>query len=559
MFATVARSAQRERVEPGPEELDELVDDALLAQHLRDRQHEVGRRHALAQRAGQPHADHPRRQHVDGLAEHHRLGLDAADAPADDAEPVDHRRVRVGPDDAVGEGDRPPVDERGRPRPAPGTRGSPGGRCPSRAARRGSGGTPSGPTSGTGSARRCAANSISTFFASASAVPNASTCTLWSITRSTGTRGLIFVGSPPSRFMASRMAARSTMQGTPVKSWRTTRDGDEGHLDGVGRLRVPAREAEHVLLGDREAVLVAQRGLEDHADRVGEAVHARDAGLRRARRGGRRPPGRPGSRGWNGRRTGSSRGSWGGSREGRWGRGWARGGGASKVRGASEGASFGRGPRRPPESEGKDRAPSRGPADRIERESHDLPRVPAPAPPRRRDPRRGPGRRAREHRRLPLRRRVGAGEQAAGRAAPRREPGGQRDRRVLLPEGPRERGRRDEGRPPPRRRRLPRDPPHEDAQRDDAGRLPGAPADRGEGDRRDRAVPALPRRGRDHEGAAGHRDRRPRLPLHGDGGRADPGRGRLPAGDGRHPAHEHRGGRALRRPDRRPRELPAAR
>ena len=34
------------------------------------------------------------------------LGLDAADAPAEDAEPVDHRRVRVGADERVGIGDR---------------------------------------------------------------------------------------------------------------------------------------------------------------------------------------------------------------------------------------------------------------------------------------------------------------------------------------------------------------------------------------------------------------------------------------------------------------------
>jgi hypothetical protein len=38
----------------------------------------------------------------DGLAEHAGLGLNPADAPADDAEAVDHRRVRVGADEGVG-------------------------------------------------------------------------------------------------------------------------------------------------------------------------------------------------------------------------------------------------------------------------------------------------------------------------------------------------------------------------------------------------------------------------------------------------------------------------
>src|SRR5437762_12810999 len=48
------------------------------------------------------HADAVRRQKVDRFTKHSRLGLDAADAPSDDAESIDHRRVRVGTDDRVG-------------------------------------------------------------------------------------------------------------------------------------------------------------------------------------------------------------------------------------------------------------------------------------------------------------------------------------------------------------------------------------------------------------------------------------------------------------------------
>ena len=40
------------------------------------------------------------REHVDRLAEHAGLGLDAADAPADDAQAVDHGGVAVGADEA---------------------------------------------------------------------------------------------------------------------------------------------------------------------------------------------------------------------------------------------------------------------------------------------------------------------------------------------------------------------------------------------------------------------------------------------------------------------------
>ena len=45
------------------------------------------------------------------------------------------------------------------------------------------------------------------------------------MTISAGESGLIFCGSPPISAMASRIVARSTMQGTPVKSCITTRAG----------------------------------------------------------------------------------------------------------------------------------------------------------------------------------------------------------------------------------------------------------------------------------------------------------------------------------------------
>ena len=54
---------------------------------------------------------------------------------------------------------------------------------------------------------------------------NSSTCTEWSITSSTGISGLIAPGSPPWSRIASRIAARSTTHGTPVKSCSSTRAG----------------------------------------------------------------------------------------------------------------------------------------------------------------------------------------------------------------------------------------------------------------------------------------------------------------------------------------------
>ena len=45
------------------------------------------------------------------------------------------------------------------------------------------------------------------------------------MTSSAGASGLTFSGSPPSWVTASRMVARSTMHGTPVKSCMITRAG----------------------------------------------------------------------------------------------------------------------------------------------------------------------------------------------------------------------------------------------------------------------------------------------------------------------------------------------
>ena len=68
----------------------------------------------------------------------------------------------------------------------------------------------------------------------ASGSANESTCTEWSMTRSTGTRGLMASGSPPLRAIALRSAARSTTAGTPVKSCSSTRAGVYGISTSAG-------------------------------------------------------------------------------------------------------------------------------------------------------------------------------------------------------------------------------------------------------------------------------------------------------------------------------------
>nr|GFD52665.1 hypothetical protein [Tanacetum cinerariifolium] len=89
---------ERHRGEARAEELDEAADHALGAEHLGDGEHQIGRGDALGKRAGELEADHLGDQHADRLAEHRRFRLDAADAPAEHAEAVDHGGVAVGAD-----------------------------------------------------------------------------------------------------------------------------------------------------------------------------------------------------------------------------------------------------------------------------------------------------------------------------------------------------------------------------------------------------------------------------------------------------------------------------
>ena len=85
-------------------ELDELADHALLAKDLGDGQHQIGGGAACPQLAGEAHTDDFRNQHGNGLAEHGRFRLDAADAPAQHRKPIDHGGMGIGPHQCVGIG-----------------------------------------------------------------------------------------------------------------------------------------------------------------------------------------------------------------------------------------------------------------------------------------------------------------------------------------------------------------------------------------------------------------------------------------------------------------------
>ena len=84
------------------EKFDELTDNTALAQHLGDGEHEVRCRNAFLELARELYANDFRQQHGIWLPEHGRLGLDAANAPAEHGEAVDHSGVGIGTKDRVG-------------------------------------------------------------------------------------------------------------------------------------------------------------------------------------------------------------------------------------------------------------------------------------------------------------------------------------------------------------------------------------------------------------------------------------------------------------------------
>ncbi len=87
---------QRQRSGACAVKFNKLPDHLLRAQHLGDVQCEIRGGNAFAQRAGHMHADDFGREEVDRLAEHAGFRFNAANAPTDDTEAVDHRRVGVG-------------------------------------------------------------------------------------------------------------------------------------------------------------------------------------------------------------------------------------------------------------------------------------------------------------------------------------------------------------------------------------------------------------------------------------------------------------------------------
>ena len=114
------------------------------------------------------------------------------------------------------------------------------------------------------------------------------------MTSSAGASGLISSGSPPSSRTASRMVARSTTHGTPVKSCMTTRAGVNWISVSGSARRVPRRDRPDVVGGDVRAVLGAEQVLQEDLQGVREACRSpRPCPGGRSRTTSRPPPASP--------------------------------------------------------------------------------------------------------------------------------------------------------------------------------------------------------------------------------------------------------------------------
>ena len=93
--------SQRNGLDAVAVELYELLDNAVLAQHLSDGKYDVGCGNAGGNLTGQLEADDLRDEHGYRLSKHRSLCLDAANAPAKNAQAVFHGGVGVGTDTGI--------------------------------------------------------------------------------------------------------------------------------------------------------------------------------------------------------------------------------------------------------------------------------------------------------------------------------------------------------------------------------------------------------------------------------------------------------------------------
>ena len=93
--------SERECFHARSEKFNEFANNTVLSEHLNDSQRHVRSRDAGLELACQPYTNDVRSEHVDRLAQHYCLCFNATNTPTQDAQSIDHGRVRVGSHEGI--------------------------------------------------------------------------------------------------------------------------------------------------------------------------------------------------------------------------------------------------------------------------------------------------------------------------------------------------------------------------------------------------------------------------------------------------------------------------
>lgn len=93
--------SQRDVLDTRAEELDELADDTALSEHIDAGQDKIGGSGTLRKVTGELETDDFRKDHGDGLTQHHGFSLNTANTPTGNTETVNHGGVRISANNGV--------------------------------------------------------------------------------------------------------------------------------------------------------------------------------------------------------------------------------------------------------------------------------------------------------------------------------------------------------------------------------------------------------------------------------------------------------------------------
>mmetsp|Transcript_413 Transcript_413/g.467 ORF Transcript_413/g.467 Transcript_413/m.467 type:complete len:363 (-) Transcript_413:119-1207(-) len=93
---------ERQLLDTGAEEFDELTNNTTLSEHLSAGQNQIGSSGSGRQLTSEIETNNLRQDHGDGLSEHDSFGFDTSNSPSGNTETVDHGGVTVSTDQGIG-------------------------------------------------------------------------------------------------------------------------------------------------------------------------------------------------------------------------------------------------------------------------------------------------------------------------------------------------------------------------------------------------------------------------------------------------------------------------